>query len=297
MIKNYSYIVVNFFKVSNPYSGASEVSYHFFKNIPSKDKKLFQFSNITKNKKNIYSLKAISKIQKIFKIKKLAELIIDYCKNKRKPVIFIEGASWIGYTFIIYQYLKKKLPQAKFIYHSHNVEYLLRKQRNNLIIALLTRYFENYISKKFNVFTCVSKKDQNKLQKLYNFKSKIFFNGVDLPNIKKVKDHKVNFKYIFFCGSVDYIYNKEALEILVKEILPRLTKQNSNIKLLVSGSKKIPFNDKNLINVGFVKKNKFYELMKGASLFVNTMKTGYGSQLKTITALSFGKTIIATNKE
>ena len=86
------------------------------------------------------------------------------------------------------------------------------------------------------------------------------------------------------------------MEILVKEILPRLTKQNSNIKLLVSGSKKIPFNDKNLINVGFVKKNKFYELMKGASLFVNTMKTGYGSQLKTITALSFGKTIIATNK-
>ena len=64
----------------------------------------------------------------------------------------------------------------------------------------------------------------------------------------------------------------------------------------ISGSQKIPFNDKNLINVGFVKKNKFYELMKGASLFVNTMKTGYGSQLKTITALSFGKTIIATNK-
>ena len=38
MKKKFSIIVVNFFRVTNPYSGASEVSYNFFKNIPIKNK-------------------------------------------------------------------------------------------------------------------------------------------------------------------------------------------------------------------------------------------------------------------
>ncbi len=51
-----------------------------------------------------------------------------------------------------------------------------------------------------------------------------------------------------------------------------------------------------LINAGFVNKKEFYSLLKGASLFVNPMKTAFGSQVKMISALGFGKTIIASRK-
>ena len=43
-----NFIVVNFFRVTDPYSGGSEVSFNFFKNIPSKKKRLFQLSNLKK---------------------------------------------------------------------------------------------------------------------------------------------------------------------------------------------------------------------------------------------------------
>ena len=52
MKKKYNFIVINFFRVTIPYSGASEVSYNFFKNIPSKNKRLIQLSNINKRRKN-----------------------------------------------------------------------------------------------------------------------------------------------------------------------------------------------------------------------------------------------------
>ena len=40
-----NFVVINFFRVTDPYSGGSEVSYNFFKNIPSKNKILFQYSD------------------------------------------------------------------------------------------------------------------------------------------------------------------------------------------------------------------------------------------------------------
>ena len=57
----------------------------------------------------------------IFKEKELANLAYNYCKDKKNPIIIIEGASWTGYSFLFYLYIKKKLKHAKFIYHSHNI--------------------------------------------------------------------------------------------------------------------------------------------------------------------------------
>ena len=162
MKKKYSFLVINFFRVTNPYSGASEISYNFFKSIPSKEKKLIQFSDIRQNIKDVKTIKINSKIDKIFKVKELANLAYNYCKDKKNPIIIVEGASWTGYSFLFYLYIKKKLKHAKFIYHSHNIEYLLRKQKNNFLISLLTKYFEGYICKKFDVFTCVSNIDKKK---------------------------------------------------------------------------------------------------------------------------------------
>mgnify|MGYP001297625083 FL=1 len=116
MKKKYNYIVINFFRVTNPYSGASEVSYNFFKSIPSKDKTLIQFSNNNYYGKNIKNIKAKTIVEKIFKIKHMSEYIINICKKRENPVLIFEGASWVGYTFLLYNYLRDKLNNAKFIY-------------------------------------------------------------------------------------------------------------------------------------------------------------------------------------
>ena len=105
MKKKYSFLVVSFFRVTNPYSGASEVSYNFFKNIPVKDKKLIQYSKTKENTKNIKTVVINSKIDKILKITKLVNLSINHLKDTKNPVVIIEGASWVGYSFLFYIFL------------------------------------------------------------------------------------------------------------------------------------------------------------------------------------------------
>ena len=78
--------------------------------------------------------------------------------------------------------------------------------------------------------------------------------------------------------------------------MPNVVKKNPKIKLIVSCNKMIPYKKKYLINIGFVSKKNFYSYLKGASLFVNPIKTAFGSQVKMINALVFGKTIISSKK-
>ena len=82
MKKKFNVAVVNFFRVTNPYSGSSEVSYYFFKNIPLNNKVLFQFSEINQYFNNVKTIKVNSKIHKVLSINKLANLIINFCKKK-----------------------------------------------------------------------------------------------------------------------------------------------------------------------------------------------------------------------
>ena len=293
-----NFIVVNFFRVTDPYSGGSEVSYNFFKNIPSKNKILFQYSDNKKKYKNVKSIFIKnSKISKILNLFKLANEIKNYCNNKKKIVIIVEGASWAGYTYLLYKLLKNDLINAKFIYHSQNIEYYIRKNKENFFITYLTKYFENFIANNFDIFTCTSKEETKIVRKIYSVKSYVLSNGLRLPkNIKKLRPIKKKYEYIFFGGNIEYYPNYDALKVLVKNIMPKINKQNSSIKLIVSGNKFLPFRKNFLINAGFVSKSKFLKYLKGASLFVNPMQITFGVQTKTLHALALGKTIITTNQ-
>ena len=96
-----------------------------------------------------------SKISKILNIYKLSNKIKKFCENKKKITIIIEGASWVGYSFLLYKFLKKDLSRAKFIYHSQNIEYFLGNIETIFYYAI-TKFFEKYIAKNFDIFTCGS---------------------------------------------------------------------------------------------------------------------------------------------
>ena len=292
-----NFVLVSFFRVTDPYSGGSEVSYNFFKNIPSKNKILFQFSDNNKKHKKVNSIVIKnSKYHKIFNLKKLADKIKSYCKNKKKIVIIIEGSSWAGYTFSLYNLLKKDLSDATFIYHSQNIEYVIRKYKENFLITYLTKYFENYIANNFDIFTCTSKEEKKIVDEIYGIKSHTLSNGIQLPkNINKLRPIKKKYDYIFFGGNIEFYPNYDALKTLVKDIMPKVNNQNPSLKLIVSGNKSLPFNESFLSNAGFVSKKKFLQYLKGASLFVNPMQITFGVQTKTLHALALGKTIVATN--
>lgn len=293
-----NFIVVNFFRVTDPYSGGSEVSFNFFKNIPSKKKRLFQLSNLKKKHKNVETIHVgNSKIFKLLNIFKLASKIREYCKNKNNVIIIVEGASWAGYTFLFYKLLRNELKEAKFIYHSQNIEFLLRRVKNNFFIYQITKIFEQYIANNFDIFTCTSRHEKHKIKKIYNIQAFVLSNGIELPkNLYKISPVKKNYDYIFFGGNIDFTPNFDALKILVEDIMPKVSSENPKIKLIVTGNKSLPFKAKYLVNTGFLSKKNFLKYLKGSSLFVNPMQITFGVQTKTLHALALGKTIIATSQ-
>ena len=66
-----------------------------------------------------------------------------------------------------------------------------------------------------------------KIKEIYNIRSDLLPNGINAPNIRKVKE-KFKFNYIFFCGSIEYMPNKEALDILINKIMPLVLKKPKN---------------------------------------------------------------------
>ena len=188
-MKNNYFIIVNFFRVTEPYSGGSEVSFNFFKNIRTKRKRLFQLSNTKQNYKDVESIYVSnSKISKLINVFKLVRKIKKFCRNKKNLIIIVEGASWAGYSYLFYKLLKRQLKVAKFIYHSQNIEYLLRREKNNFFISQITKIFEQHIANNFDVFTCTSNNEKHKIKKIYNINPLVLPNGIRLPkSFDKIK--------------------------------------------------------------------------------------------------------------
>ena len=82
----------------------------------------------------------------------------------------------------------------------------LEKEKNNFLIAFFTKVFEKYIGHNFDLFTAVSKEDQKKFKQIYNIKTIILKNGIEVPlNIKKKLNPilKKNINIFFFVDQLN----------------------------------------------------------------------------------------------
>jgi len=242
MKKNYSIAIVSFFEASTGGHGAAEVTLSLYDSIKFK-KKLFEikknniFKILEKHKMNIF--------ENIFKLFKIINLIIDirkFLKNSRKKIVIIEGASWIGYSFLTIKILKILDSNIFIIYHSHNIEYLLREKKNNFIISFLSKILEKKVYQISNIGTAVSEIDQNIIKKLYGVDSTIFYNGISKRKLKiSLFKKKIPKDYIIYFGSYSFFPNKHAIDYIINNIFPIVRKKNPNLKLVIVG-KDLPYN-------------------------------------------------------
>ncbi len=266
-----------------------------FKHWPFK-KRLFQLSHIKrKNTKKICSifLKKETPLNKIIKLPEIIFKIYDYLKNAKNRILIIEGSSWIFYTFVVLFAFKILLPNTKIIYISHNVESEIRKEFSNKLIYLLTKILEKIVFSYSDLSTVVSKKDKKKIKRFYNLNSIVYPNAISI-NFKPNKN-KIKYDYIIYSGSYLFKPNKDAIDYLNKEIMPKLLKKNPNIKLLLTGgglTKNYPW----IINKGIVSKNYLYNLMYHSKLMCVPLNFGSGTRIKIIESLSIGAIVLSTKK-
>ena len=294
-MKKFKTAFITFFPVVPDNMGSSAVVNSRFKSWPY-EKKIFQLSHINKlNNKNLKTV-FITKpnpLNKIIYLPKLINEVLKYLRGINKKIIIIEGASWIFYSFVVLISFKILLPESKIIYISHSIESEIRKKYSNLIIFFLTKFLEKLVFKYSDISTSVSKIEKIKIKKLYNQKTILYPNGININyKIKKIKPLN---DYIIYSGSCFYKPNRVAVEYLNNKIMPNLLINFPNLKLILTGggfSKKFPW----LINKGIVSKKDLYNLIFFSKCMCVPLKFGSGTRIKIIEALSIGAIVLSTSK-
>lgn len=293
---NTKFIVASFLPIYPVTFGSSVVISSFFESIPSKNKTLFQISaqKRIKNRNIVSTIPLLNNyilkfIAVIFLIKKV---LIKIYSSKLKNILIIEGASWIGYTFILVLLVKILFPKVKIIYRGHSIEYEIRKNNSNFIITNLSFLFEKYVYKNVDCATSVSSIEKNKIKKLYNVKTYVYPNIILFKKFKKKLNFK--YKYIFYSGSYEYLPNKIVIDRLVKKIMPSLLSYYPNLKLVITGGKKLPYNYKWIKTFGLVSKSKYISLLKNSVCLAIPSNEGYGTRVKIIEALCYGAIVVSS---
>lgn len=303
-------VIVSFYEAYPPISGAATVTYNMTKFL-SGEKYLIQLSDDKRNKKidgniNLINIRHISN-NRLIKAVNLAlqfPIIIKKIKQINPEVIILEGASWALYYLILFYLLKINRIKAKVIYHAHNVEYLLRKQKNNRIIAMITKWAEGNIMKKSGLSTAVSEVDALNFKRLYRIKPFILPNGVDVERFERVNDDQINKiktkynlngKVILFMGLTSFKPNKEAIDFLINDVFPNVIKECPDAKLAVIGGD-IKYKNKWLINPGIIPFEEIPIFIQACDVCVAPIFSGSGTRLKILEYMAAGKPVVSTTK-
>ena len=286
-----------FFPVMPTNMGSAEVIRSLFLCWPGK-KKLFQISHLdSKNKSYLKSFKIIREkpLFKIIMIPFLMYSVFKYLSSEKNKVAIIEGPSWVGYSFLVLLILKIFNPSIKIIYHSHSIEYEVRKMTASKIIVILTKILEKIVFRYSDIATSVSELERKKLKRLYNVNTTSLNNGISKKIIKFSKKTSLNFDYVIYCGSYKYLPNKFAIDYLVNKIMPSIVKIYPKLKLVLTGGgyeNKVNF----LINLRLVKKKKLFNLIYNSKAMLVPLNKGTGTRIKIIEAISIGGIVISTPK-
>lgn len=299
MKKKNSIAVVCFYEATSGGHGAAEVTLSVFESLKKYKKKIFEIK-----KKNIFKILEkydINFLENFYKLFKIFFLIVDiknFLKESENPIIIIEGASWIGYSYLTIKLCKYFLPKSYIIYHSHNIEFILRKKKNNIIISLISKVLEKKVYQISTIATAVSTIDQKILKELYNVKSVIFSNGINKKRliIKKIKRNMPK-KYFIYFGSYSFFPNKEAIDYIINNIMPQMRIEHPDIKLVIVGKDlplKILQDNKEIYFFKNLKKEYLNFLISKAKFLLAPMFKATGTKLKIIETLMLGSVIICS---
>ena len=299
-----------FYEAYPPISGAASVSYNIAK-YSTGEKILIQMSQedgqqqISDNL-TLISIKGPSESgwKKIIRINKVISKIVKNIAEIVPDVVVLEGASWVMYHWMLFRQIKKRMPKIKIVYHSHNVEYLLRKGKHGCLVCILTKWAESNIIHHADMAFAVSAVDSTQFESLYSIQPKILPNGVDIEKFDKVTEDEIRAtkqKYglddntVLFMGLYLYKPNRDGVDFLVKTVMPKVLERCQNAKLAVIGGD-IPYHEEWLITPGVIDHYELPAFVKSCGIGVAPIFSGSGTRLKILEYMAAGKPVVSTGK-
>jgi glycosyltransferase involved in cell wall biosynthesis len=224
--------------------------------------------------------------------------------GSRPDYIVIAGGSWSVYLAALVWMLRRRLPKTPIAYHAHNVEYLLRRERNGRAVAAITRRAEGYLLTRARHSFAVSPVDQGHFLRLYGTLPDLLPNAVDCDDFAAVTPEaasQTRDRYglagdvILFMGLYAYPPNKEAVDFLVFSVMPEVLSKHPQAKLLVTGGV-VPYQRPWLINPGFLPHADLRAAIKSCRAGVAPVFGGSGTRLKILEYMAGGLPVVTTRK-
>ncbi len=303
-------LIISLFKSYPPEYGGAMVAYDLARYLPG-EKTLIQLApnagRITlENNLELISIRTNqdSRLKKAVTLFLSFKKIIAHVKKSDPQLIIFEGASWSLYYWLLYKKLKRTKRNARIVYHAHNIEYLLRKEKNSWIVSALTRWAEGKLVRNADYVTSVSQEDADLMQGLYGRPSIPLPNGVDIHRFESISDSRVKDlrqkyglygKIILFMGLVVYRPNEEALKFLMDDVFPAVIQKDSEVRLAVIGG---DLNKKRewIINPGIIPFEEIPGFIRACDICVAPVFSGSGTRLKILEYMAAEKPVIATTK-
>ncbi len=299
---------VSLYEAYPPASGAAYVTYNCARLTPctallvqfSDRSTVEQHANITIVSLRQHASSRAAKLARMpFAIWKIRS---EVAKFKPEHVV-LEGASWAVYLSFLAIVLRKTLPDVKLIYHAHNVEYLLRLERNSRIVAAITKYAEKHILSICDRSFAVSNEDCQRFSSLYAITPYLLPNGVDCsvgnaePAFIDIIKRRflITDESILFMGLYGYPPNTEAVRFLIEEVMPELHRQRPNVRLVVTGGGP-PLSPSWMINTGVIPRRDLDAVLYACRIGVAPIFKGSGTRLKILEYMAAGLPVVTTKK-
>ncbi len=300
-----------FYTAHPPTGGASAVTYQLACHWPG-ERKLVQIGDDPGMREATSGLQVVTlayrgrgeRWQKLIEVPRWIHEMTSIAADYRPDTIILEGASWCAYHWLLMSALRRRLPSVKLIYHAHNVEYDLRRQKHNRLVAELTRWFEGRVLAGVDIATSVSPVDASRFQVLYGRETVLLPNGVDVAWLQSATPasiealrarYQLTAETVLFMGAYAYKPNGEAIDFLVKEVFPALMSLRPEARLLILGGE-VPYERPWLIAPGLVPSEELPSFIHAAAVSVAPIFSGSGTRLKILELLAAGTPAISTAK-
>ena len=200
------------------------------------------------------------------------------------------------------------LKSCNSLYIAHNFEAKVIADQYKTMSNPITRlvyYIEYYKNKvlekkiieKTTATITISSKDQTELSDFYNnFKIK------NIPEILPLSNRLWDFnssKNILFVGGTDYYPNYEAVDWIVKVLMPEINKLDKSINCTIVGNcENYSLKDisENITFSGRISDDELENLYCSSNLFISPVILGSGIKVKVLTALSYSIPLICTSE-
>ncbi|MBU1125649.1 MAG: glycosyltransferase family 4 protein [Candidatus Omnitrophica bacterium] len=301
---------VCFYRVFPPTFGSAALTYQFFQNLRA-EKLLIQIDT-PRNKQSlaegtpVFNLCTWSHrwyVKWVFILIQIP-VVVRLLQTNRPDTIIIEGGSWVVYAALAFASLSHARVKAKVIYHAHNVEYLLRKKKNNILIACVTRWAEGYVMRHADTIVAVSSIDAAHFQRLYQIQAQVNLPAVSLDTFAKVTPAQINsvcrrYGYngnsVLFMGLQAYKPNRQALDFLISQVFPQVLRSIPDAQLVVIGGKVLPRRSW-LVNPGIVPFEDMPALISSAAVCTAPVFSGSGVRIKILEYMAAARPVVATTK-